>query len=389
MHNSVLLREDKQRPLVPISMDEITEWCAVIVTGGLRLTLRQDVKCDKSDQYKHLLDIPSALLPVGGIPLLDHWIQSLSSAGIKSVIVVSNSTNNSELVLWAVSKGLPISTILNCRSTIASENPEILDLNYLFSEKSRDLFGRNLLFVQGDALIQSETKLENFISSIPVKFGAIAFDKYDSTDIDGRPATEILQTDIQSVIVGGNDILPRNEVRRIRPQLYAYRKDSICHIQDFIKAVQDRTSNLSYDLQIMLDWLILIKGVSIYAYRLEGILRTESLAGYRAAQATYLTSVALHVSSLPRSVTESCCARVGLMGNPSDGFHGRTLSFLIKNFKATVSIQENSPKGTENVPDVASAQFRQIFLLPHPTLDPSSFSDMAHLQLHTVNKVSE
>jgi hypothetical protein len=153
--------------------------------------------------------------------------------------------------------------------------------------------------------------------------------------------------------------------------------------------VQDRASNLSYNLQMMLDWLILTKGVSINAYKLEGILRTESLAGYRAAQATYLTSVALHVSSLPRSVTESCCARVGLMGNPSDGFHGRTLSFLIKNFKATVSIQENFPKGTENGPDIASAQYRQIVLVPNPILDPSSFSDMAHLQLHTVNKVSE
>lgn len=389
MNDSVLFREDKQQPLLPISMDEFTEWCAVIVTGGLRLTLRQDIQCDKSDQYEHLLNIPSALLPVGGIPLLDHWFQSLSSASIKSVVVVSDSSNNSELVLWAVSKGLPISTILNCRSTIALENPESLDLNYLFSERSRDLVGRNLLFVQGDALIQSGIKLENFISAIPVKFGAIVFDDYDSTDIDGRPATEILQTDLPSIIVGGNGILPRNEVRRIRPQLYAYRKDSICHIQDFIKAVQDRSSNLSYDLQMMLDWLILTKGVSINAYKLEGILRTESLAGYRAAQAIYLTSVALHVSSLPRSVTESCCARVGLMGNPSDGFHGRTLSFLLKNFRATVSIQENSPKGTENVPDVASAQYRQIVLVPHPILDPSSFSDMAHLQLHTVNKVSE
>jgi hypothetical protein len=29
--------------------------------------------------------------------------------------------------------------------------------------------------------------------------------------------------------------------------------------------------------------------------------------------------------TLPATVTESCPARVGLMGNPSDGFHGKTL----------------------------------------------------------------
>lgn len=38
-------------------------------------------------------------------------------------------------------------------------------------------------------------------------------------------------------------------------------------------------------------------------------------------------------------VEESCHARVGLMGNPSDGFQGKTLSFLLKNFKATVNIE--------------------------------------------------
>jgi hypothetical protein len=37
---------------------------------------------------------------------------------------------------------------------------------------------------------------------------------------------------------------------------------------------------------------------------------------------------------------EHCYARIGLMGNPSDGFQGKTLSFLIKNFAATVIIQE-------------------------------------------------
>jgi hypothetical protein len=38
---------------------------------------------------------------------------------------------------------------------------------------------------------------------------------------------------------------------------------------------------------------------------------------------------------------EFCYARVGLMGNPSDGFQGKTLSFLMKNFSAMVIIKEN------------------------------------------------
>ena len=45
------------------------------------------------------------------------------------------------------------------------------------------------------------------------------------------------------------------------------------------------------------------------------------------------------MSAFPVVVEESCHARVGLMGNPSDGFKGKTLSFLLANFKATVRIE--------------------------------------------------
>lgn len=37
-------------------------------------------------------------------------------------------------------------------------------------------------------------------------------------------------------------------------------------------------------------------------------------------------------------VKDSCYARIGLLGNPSDGFKGKTISFLIGNFKATACI---------------------------------------------------
>mmetsp|Transcript_13927 Transcript_13927/g.20845 ORF Transcript_13927/g.20845 Transcript_13927/m.20845 type:complete len:599 (-) Transcript_13927:588-2384(-) len=47
------------------------------------------------------------------------------------------------------------------------------------------------------------------------------------------------------------------------------------------------------------------------------------------------------LSNLPHSVTEKCYARVGLMGNPSDGFEGKTVSFLIDNFAANVTISAN------------------------------------------------
>ena len=51
-----------------------------------------------------------------------------------------------------------------------------------------------------------------------------------------------------------------------------------------------------------------------------------------------MSDCALLLSSLPAHAEASCSARIGLMGNPSDGFKGKTLSFLLDNFKATVFI---------------------------------------------------
>jgi glucuronokinase len=70
------------------------------------------------------------------------------------------------------------------------------------------------------------------------------------------------------------------------------------------------------------------------------------------------------------------------MGNPSDGFNGKTLSFLIKNFNATVTIKENDlSNGTSS-----SIRRRQVTIVPHPNLDPNSFTTIDQLQLHTIYK---
>ena len=56
-------------------------------------------------------------------------------------------------------------------------------------------------------------------------------------------------------------------------------------------------------------------------------------------------------------------ARIGLMGNPSDGFYGKTLAFLIGNFSATATVWE-SPS---------------LSIIPHPTHDPTTFDSLQEL----------
>lgn len=51
------------------------------------------------------------------------------------------------------------------------------------------------------------------------------------------------------------------------------------------------------------------------------------------------------------------------MGNPSDGFHGKTISLSIRNFWAEVSIHESA----------------RLTLVPHPLCDPTEFGSLDDL----------
>ena len=56
-----------------------------------------------------------------------------------------------------------------------------------------------------------------------------------------------------------------------------------------------------------------------------------------------------------RAFVERTHSRVGLMGNPSDGFGGKTIALLCSNFWAEVTIREST----------------RLRLIPHPLNDPN------------------
>lgn len=62
-------------------------------------------------------------------------------------------------------------------------------------------------------------------------------------------------------------------------------------------------------------------------------------------------------------ITKWVGARVGIMGNPSDGFGGKTIACLIRNFGATITVRES----------------RTIEIVRHPCFDPLNFGNLAHL----------
>jgi hypothetical protein len=93
--------------------------------------------------------------------------------------------------------------------------------------------------------------------------------------------------------------------------------------------------------------------------------------------ALYFDALTTHAYTYVPTHAYTYVLYLGLMGNPSDGFRGKTLSFLLDNFAVTVTLTElsdglNRPK---------------VELVPNPVLDPSSFGGLDKLQFHTICKV--
>jgi glucuronokinase len=71
--------------------------------------------------------------------------------------------------------------------------------------------------------------------------------------------------------------------------------------------------------------------------------------------------------SSQNKVIERCHARVGFLGNPSDGFGGKTVSFLIENFYAEVTLSTSS----------------EFQILENPNIDTQHvYSNLASLSAH-------
>lgn len=63
-------------------------------------------------------------------------------------------------------------------------------------------------------------------------------------------------------------------------------------------------------------------------------------------------------------ITKQCYARIGLLGNPSDGFYGATISSCITNYYATIRLHESN----------------QIRIIQHNYFDPYMFNNLYHLE---------
>ena len=370
---------------------------AIFLAGGYGTRLTTEIAADPSHEFKSLLSKPKALLPVQGVPLLDHWLHQLHQAGIDNIFIVTNALFYMQFVEWGLTRNIPSEHIVN-NGTITNDTRlgASGDLHLLLQTKQTQLEGQDLLVIAGDTLFYDDFNVHQFLMSLPTNTGGVVY--YPLTNPEETRNRGIIEINETTGLV--ESLLEKPEPtqttsRNACPALYAYRTTTVPAIHQFIEETAHLPLNDRDAPGKLLSWLIEQHKVPIYAYKVKGRFDIGNLSEYRSTLA-YFTSkwqetlhavdTSAHSNSnhpspppppvLRTYVCQKCPARVGFMGNPSDGFEGKTLSFLIDNFFATVTIHAN-----ERVEDLS------VTLVPHPVLDPSSFPGIDGLQLHTLCKV--
>lgn len=313
-----------------------------------------------------------ALLPFGGVSVLDHWLRSLRTAGLTDIYVLSNGPCYSYLVDWAMTRGLAASHIL--KDDYSSSESWMISLLHKSQRSNTDSIRQNLLMIRGNTLPRSDFDLRFLLSELPSNKDSIFYN--DLGHLPSACNTSDWEIDAKTIDLGS--VLAT-------PLISAYRSVTFPLILEFMKSLTE-FSNIPVRI---INWLH-HRQIAIQAFKVDGLFSIDTEAAFIAAKDYFTESLANQVALLPCTVTHFCPARVGLMGNPSDGFGGKTLSFLIGNFNAQVTIKENRQEitcGRHSSSSSSSSSYKDVILVPHPVLDPSSFCDMGHLQLHTINKV--
>ncbi|KAF0030282.1 hypothetical protein F2P81_017013 [Scophthalmus maximus] len=141
---------------------------------------------------------------------------------------------------------------------------------------------------------------------------------------------------------------------------YCIQRDTLSFLSDFLN-LQPQATDRSFGR--FWEWLINEKQLDVFGMKLPTgfqLIGQVGLSDY--------TKWLTHYSSKQQDngakpITCRSYARVGLMGNPSDGFNGKTIAMTISNFWAEVTLVES----------------QTLVLVPHPLNDPTEFGSLQDL----------
>ncbi|XP_041030377.1 glucuronokinase with putative uridyl pyrophosphorylase isoform X6 [Carcharodon carcharias] len=346
--------------------------CVLLVAGHGTL-LESEIKNEATGLYSHLVGIPKALLPgIGGKKILDFWWEVVNMRQLfNEVYLVTNADKYKYYERWATASDFPVENIINDGSTTSrTQLGAVADLELVVRSKR---FNDDVMVVAGDMLCEDlNFDIAEVLKFFKFKKGelAIYYEMEEGERTESRGIVEVCPSTHSSGYLRlfsfritkfyekpSADV---TESRLASVVFYCFQSKTLLTLGEYLKhypLVEDR------GLGKYMEWLINKARITVFGMKLPTgfqLIGQVDLSEYKKWLARYSSK---QHGSAAKSITCRSYARVGIMGNPSDGFYGKTIAMTISNFWADVTICES----------------KKVVLIPHPLNDPTEFGSLQDL----------
>ncbi|XP_035623185.1 glucuronokinase with putative uridyl pyrophosphorylase [Oncorhynchus keta] len=335
----------------------------ILLVAGHGTVLETQIKNDATGLYGQLTGVPKALLPgIGGKKILDFWWETVNTRQLFSeVYLVTNADKYKHYERWATANDFPVENVVNDGSTtLESRLGAVADLELAIrSRKLQD----DIMVIAGDMLCADQNfdiaQVLRFFRSKPGEL-AIYYELEEGEKSSSRGIVEVCP---ETHRISRFLEKPQEGVTALRLAsvvFYCLRKATLPYLSDFLTLqpqAQDRTFGRFWE------WIINEEKLPVFGMKLPTgfqLIGQVGLSDYT----KWLAHYSAQQQQCPaKPITCRSYARVGLMGNPSDGFNGKTIAMTISNFWAEVTLMES----------------QALVLLPHPLNDPTEFGSLQDL----------
>ncbi|XP_068601905.1 glucuronokinase with putative uridyl pyrophosphorylase [Brachionichthys hirsutus] len=336
--------------------------CIVLVAGH-GTVLETQIKNDDTGLYSHLAGVPKALLPgIGGKKILDFWWETVNTRQLfTEVYLVTNADKYKHYERWATANDFPVENIVNDGSTTLEDRlGAVADAELVIHSRGLQ---DDIMVIAGDMLCADQNfdvaQVIRFFVSKPGEL-IIYYELEESEKSSSRGIVEVCPDShrISHFLEKPHEGLMKSRLASV--VFYCLRRDTLSYLSDFVK-MQPRAAGRSFGQ--FWEWLINEKQLNVFGMKLPTgfqLIGQVGLSDYTKWLAHYSTK---QQDNPTKPITCRSYARVGLMGNPSDGFNGKTIAMTISNFWAEVTLMES----------------HTLVLVPHPLNDPTEFGSLQDL----------
>ncbi|XP_071527133.1 uncharacterized protein [Panulirus ornatus] len=337
----------------------------VILTAGHAQKLSKEIKDDKSGRYAHLKGIPKALLPSPrGKRILDHWWDAINTRQLFiNVFLVTNADKYKHFERWATASDFPVENIINDGSTTEA-NSIGAAAGFELALQVKNLWEYDILVIAGDMLFQDSkfdiAQVIDYFHRKPDGDLAIYYEMEKSEHTTSRGIVEVCPKSNRILKFLEKPLPEETESRNASVVFYTFRSDTAALVPNYLKEHPDVSQRT---FGAFMKWLINEQKVMVFGMKLPTGFQLIGQVGLKDYEAwvSYFADQAERECRDP--ITMRAYSRIGLMGNPSDGFFGKTISLTISNFWAEATISESST----------------LRLIPHPLNDPTEFGSLSDL----------